>query len=423
MKEKVEQRKNSSETSSQKGFFEEQAIHKWEFVILLGLIMGLNALCVDSLLPALSPMKKALEVSGENKMQLVFSFLFFGLALGQLFYGTLSDSFGRKMPMYAGFVVLIIGTVLSIFAQSLGFLLFARFLQGFGLASPKTLSLAIVRDQFEGEKMARILSFVRAVFVLIPTVAPALGLLIITLASWQTIFVVMAVFSGVLLIWFYVRMPETLEEEDRLDLSYEQVKKSIQTIAEHKAALAYTLLAGLCTGAFIGFLNCAQPLLQEHYQLKQQFVFYMGGISLCSGIASLGNSWLVQKYSMLPLMIGSLVVLSALSAVVGGGILIGGWELSLGWALAYLCIALFFTGILFGNMNSLAMKPLGDVAGMASTMVGAAATLIGTGIGTLVGALYQDGILAVVVGYFSCCVLGLVLVFLAKNYEQKEAEG
>lgn len=422
MKEKVEQREESPTSSSKNGFFEEHAIQKWEFIVLLGLIMSLNALCVDTLLPAFSLIKEDLEISGKNKIQLVFSCLFFGLALGQLFYGTLSDSFGRKIPMYAGFVVLIIGTVLSFFAQSLGFLLLARFLQGFGLASPKTLSLAIVRDQFEGDKMARILSFVRAIFILIPTVAPALGLLIITVGSWRIIFVVIAVVSGGLLAWFCVRMPETLPKEDRLELSFEQFKKSIQKIVQHKAALAYTLLAGLCTGAFIGFLNCAQPLLQEHYQLQQQFVYYIGGISACSGIASLANGWLVRKYSMLPLMIGSLVVLSLLSAVVGGGIWLGGWALSLGWALGYLCVALFFTGILFGNMNSLAMRPLGDVAGMASTMVGAAATLIGTGIGTLVGALYQEGVLAVAIGYLACSVLGLGLVFLAKNYEQKETE-
>lgn len=419
MKESVEGEQQGEATT--KDFFEANALRKWEFIVLLGLIMGLSSLCIDTLLPALPKMKASLGVEGEHKMQFVISMLFLGLAIGQFFYGTLSDSWGRKVPMYAGFAVLFIGTGLTFFAQNLTVMLCARFLQGFGLASPRTLSLAIVRDQFEGEKMANIMSYIRAVFVMIPAFAPSLGLLIITLASWRIIFVLILAFSAVLLIWFTIRMPETLAKKERVELSPAQFKTSVKKVWEHKGALAYTLMAGLITGAFIGFLNCAQPLLQDHYSLGKQFVFYMGGLSACSGVASLLNAWLVKKYSMRFLVLVTLVLVIVLSGVVGGAILLAGWELPMGWGLGYLAVVLFLTGILFGNMNSLAMEPLGEVAGLGSTLVGASVTLIGTGVGTLLGMQYQDNILPIVIGYFICGLLGVGLVLLGKHYHTNTA--
>ncbi len=420
MKESAKGEREEGEDATKSNFFEEQAIGRWEFIILLGLIMGLSSLCIDTVLPALSPMKEELGVESDNKMQWIISVLFLGLAIGQLFYGTLSDSFGRRIPMCAGFALLFVGTALSFFAQSLDVLLVARFLQGIGLASPRTLSLAIVRDQFKGDKMAKIMSFVRAIFMLIPAFAPALGQLIVNLTTWRIIFVVIGVLSALLLLWFLIRMPETLEKEDRITLSRSQFKESLTKVWKEKDALAYTLMAGLVTGAFLGFLNCSQQILQAQYDLGKQFAFYIGGLSAFMGLASFINGWLVQHFGMRPLVLVALSTVLLWSLVFVGGLLLGGWELSLWSALTYLAGALFCTGILFGNMNSLALEPLGAVAGLGSTLVGASATLIGTGFGTLISMQYKDDILPVVVGYVIAACLGLGLVTWGNYYRQQQ---
>jgi DHA1 family bicyclomycin/chloramphenicol resistance-like MFS transporter len=420
MKKTTKQGEDISTENKRSNFFNDASIQRWEFIILLGLTMGLSALCIDTVLPALSPMQEALQVKGENQMQYIISVLFLGLAVGQLFYGTLSDCFGRRWPMFAGFVLLFVGTVVAFFAQSLTVMLVGRFLQGFGLASPRTVSLAIVRDQFKGDQMAKVMSFVMAIFMLIPIIAPSTGQLIINVADWRIIFVVIAGVSLLLLVWFMLRMPETYPEEERMEFSGKAFLNSIKEVARHKDALAYMLMCGLMTGAFVGFLNCIQQVLQQQYDLGKQFALYMGGLSAFIGVASFVNGWLVKRFGMRSIVLVALGVVLMWSAVFTGGLLFGGWKLSLWASLAYLAGALFCTGFLFGNMNSLAMAPLGAVAGMASTLVGAATNLIGTGVGTLISLQYTDSILPIVVGYVCTALLGIGLVVWGKFYENRQ---
>ena len=195
-----------------------------EFVIIISLMMSLTALSIDAMLPALPQIGSDLAVQNTNNRQLVVSVLFLGMALGQLFFGPLSDKTGRKPPIFAGYAIYIAGALLSVFAANFPVMIVGRLLQGFGISAPRAVTLALVRDLYEGPAMARVMSFVMTIFILIPMIAPTLGQAILLFSGWRSIFggfVLMALLS---LLWFGLRIPETLAPEHRapftLDLIY-----------------------------------------------------------------------------------------------------------------------------------------------------------------------------------------------------------
>ena len=242
-----------------------------EFITLTALMTSLVALSIDAMLPALPQIGSDLGVTGANDSQLVISMLFVGLAFGQLFYGPLSDSIGRKAAIYIGFLLFSAGSVIALLADDFTMMLAGRLLQGIGVAGPRIVAIAMVRDQFSGRAMARVMSFIMSVFILVPIVAPALGQLIVDLANWRAIFTLFLVLALFLSVWFGVRQPETLPKERRLPLSIAQLRLSLREILTHPAALGYTLVAGIVFGAFLGYLNSSQQIFQEQYALGSPF--------------------------------------------------------------------------------------------------------------------------------------------------------
>jgi DHA1 family bicyclomycin/chloramphenicol resistance-like MFS transporter len=181
-----------------------------EFVIIVSLMMSLTALSIDAMLPALPLMGAELDVQNANSRQLVVSAIFLGLAIGQLFFGPLSDKTGRKPAIYAGLTLYIGGSLLAMFAFSFPMLLAGRLLQGTGVSSPRAVGLALVRDRYEGRSMAQVMSFVMTVFILVPMIAPTLGQAILLFTGWRAIFGSFVILALITLIWFALRMPETL---------------------------------------------------------------------------------------------------------------------------------------------------------------------------------------------------------------------
>jgi DHA1 family bicyclomycin/chloramphenicol resistance-like MFS transporter len=375
-----------------------------EFVALAAMMTSLVALSIDVMLPALPEIGQELGVLRANDNQLIISMLFLGMAVGQMVYGPLSDSTGRKPAIYGGFGLFILGCLLCLLAPSFPVMLAGRLLQGIGAAGPRIVTVALVRDQYQGRAMARVMSFVMTVFILVPVIAPALGQGLLSIAHWRAIFGVYLALALITVSWFALRQPETLLPNRRVPFSLERIVAAIREILANRIALGYTITAGLISGAFLGYLNSAQQIFQKQYGLGAQFPLYFAILALALGSASFVNARLVMRYGMRLLAGRALIIIS------GNSIIFWGVAFALNgrpplWALMiYLLVSFFCIGILFGNLNALAMEPLGHIAGVGAAVVGALSTLISMVLGTLIGQRYDGTILPLVGGFM---ILGL----------------
>jgi len=390
---------------------QEKPIMKFgEFVALMAMMMSLTALSIDAMLPTLTQIGTDLGVTEPNDNQMIISMLFLGLAIGQLFYGPLSDAFGRKPAVYIGLVFFAVGCLVSIFATSLPVMLVGRALQGFGLSGTRTISVAIIRDRFKGDKMAQVMSFVMATFILVPTIAPFLGQSILYIAHWSYIFWTILGLGFVLFIWFSTRQQETLPKEKRIKFDRRMMLVAAKEVFTTRTSIGYTLAAGFIASAFVGFLNSSQQIFQVQFGLGDKFPLFFAMIALSVGTASFVNGRMVIKHGMQKMVkwaafgvfLFSILFLSIILGIIPAP--------SLLLFMIYLCATVFCTGILFGNLNSLAMEPLGHIAGMGAAIVGSVSTFISVPFGAYIGMCYNGTVLPLVVGFSIFGLLTIIVV-------------
>jgi DHA1 family bicyclomycin/chloramphenicol resistance-like MFS transporter len=387
-----------------------------EFVAMMALMTSLVAMSIDLMLPALADIGAELGVQRENANQLVLTMLFLGLAVGQIVYGALSDSIGRKRAISLGYAVFFVGLLLSIFAVNFPMMLVGRLLQGFGAAGPRTVSIALIRDRFRGREMARVMSFIAVVFILVPVIAPALGQAILLVAAWRAIFGVLFVSSLVSWLWFGLRQPETLPVTQRAPLSADRVAHALREVLGHPVVLGYTLMAGLVAAALHGYLSSAQQIFQFQYGLGARFPLFFAVNALAIGLASLVNARLVMRYGMRALVRMALWGFFVLALLFAAAALATAGQPPL-WLLMVLLLPGFFcVGILFGNMNALAMEPLGHIAGIGAAVVGSLATLLATPLGALIGQAYDGTVTPMALGF---ALLGLGALLLMRRAERE----
>ncbi len=394
-----------------------------EFVVLMALMTSLGAMSTDMMLPALSEIGQDLNVIRANDKQLIISLLFFGMALGQIIYGPLSDSTGRKPAIYAGFGLFITGCLLSLFATSFSIMLVGRALQGLGVAGPRAVSVALIRDLFEGRAMARIMSIIMGVFIFVPAIAPTIGQGLLIVAHWRMIFGALLAMALIVLIWFAIRQPETLAPNRRIPFSLKQIGLAIREICLNRSAFGYIIATGLIFGAFIGYLNSAQQIFQDQYGLGRQFSLYFGALALSIGGAAYVNSRLVMRYGMRPLTTGALQALSGLSVVFFAIAFALGGDPPLWMLMTYFISSFFCIGIVFGNLNALAMEPLGHIAGVGAAVVGSFSILISVMLGTVIGQSYNDTILPLVAGFAILSAASMVIMRWAESGKQVSQYG
>ena len=362
-------------------------------------LMSLTALSIDAMLPALGAIGQDLGVERSNDVQLVVSAIFLGMAVGQLAYGPLSDSAGRKPALLAGLGLFMVGCVLSLFAQSFPMMLTGRLLQGLGAAGPRIVTVALIRDQYEGRRMARVMSFVMAVFIIVPIVAPAMGQGILLFASWRAIFSAFLVIAAATAVWFTIRQPETLPVERRVPFTFDRISRGIWEVLTTRDALGYTVAAGLVFGPFLAYLSTAQQVFQVQYELGRSFPLYFAFLSIALGAASLSNAKLVMRYGMKTLARWALVMMGLLSAGFFVVSYFAEGQPPLWGLAAYLLLVFFCVGILFGNLNAIAMEPLGHIAGVGAAVVGSLSTAISVAGGSLIGQAYNGTVLPLVAGF------------------------
>jgi len=382
-----------------------------EFVALMAFLMSLVALAIDAILPAFLPLGEYFNVTDQNELQLVVGILFLGLAIGQLFYGPLSDSIGRKSATYIGLGLFIIGSLISAFAPTYDILLVGRFVQGFGVAGPRTLTIAFVRDQYSGREMAKIMSFVISVFILVPALAPAIGAGLLMFSTWESIFYCFAILTFIITFWLFLRQPETLHKEYRIKMELKPILKGAIETLTNRRSVGYMVVGGLAFACLVSYLNVAKLLYFDIYGIDEMFPVYFAILALAVGAASIVNGKLVMKHGMRALMQLSLKLLIATSALFLAYMLIVDGHPPFIMFMVVMVLIFFFMGILFGNSNAMAMEPMGHIAGIASSFIGAGTTFVSMSFGTLIGQFYDQTLMPMVAGFVILSIVSLSVMY------------
>jgi DHA1 family bicyclomycin/chloramphenicol resistance-like MFS transporter len=386
---------------------------KVEFIAMMAMLMALNALAIDIMLPGLQEIGASLGVESENHRQYVISAYLMGFAVAQLAYGPLADRFGRKAPMLAGLGIYIVAAFLGAFAPTFEALLLFRFVHGIGSAATRVITVSIIRDVFGGRQMAEVMSLVMMVFMIVPIIAPGTGQVIMLFGEWHLIFVFMAVAAIAVSLWMKLRLPETLNPADRRPFTIRSVGEAFTIVLTNRVALCYTLASTFIFGALFGFINSAQQIYVGIYELGALFPVAFAAVAAFMSLASYLNSRLVGRFGMRRLSHGALIGFMLVSAVWFVLSLFGTIPFPL--FLLLFALAMFQFGLIGSNFNALAMEPLGHVAGTASAVLGFMGTAGGGLIGALLGQAFDGTTTPLGAGFFGVALAGLVFVLVAER--------
>lgn len=382
-----------------------------EFVVLMAALMSIVALSIDAVLPALPMIGDYLSVSDPiNNPQLITS-IFLGLGFGQLILGPLSDSLGRKPIVYIGFAIFIVASIICVTTRSFEVMLIGRVLQGVGLAAPRTMSIAMVRDSYDGDYMAKILSIVVMVFILVPVVAPTLGQFLMNHYGWKFIFTFTLAFGVLVMVWFWLRQPETLKDKYKIPYRLSIFKTGTIEFFKIRSAVIYTLLSGFITGSFMVYLSTSQLIFENQYDLAEEFPLIFASLAISFGLATFMNSQLVVRFGM-----KRIVHISMWSFIITSLIFIlifhSGLNPSIEILITFFAVQFFTIGFLFGNLRALAMEPLGHIAGIGSALNGFISTVMAVPIANYIGSFVEDTVTPLFIGFLVCGVISIILFYV-----------
>ena len=386
---------------------------QFEFIALMASLMSVVALAIDALLPALELIGFSIGTVEASDNQLIIIMIFLGLGVGPLLFGPISDSLGRKPIVYMGFAIFIIASFICVYADSLEMMVAGRILQGIGLSAPRTISIAMVRDSYSGDHMARIMSFITVVFLLVPIVAPAMGKFVLDHYNWQGIFYIQLLFSLLVSFWFWKRQPETLALPNRIPFTRHIFLDGLTELVKYKSTLGFTLISGFITGSFIVYLSGSQQIFDQQYGLAEEFPYIFAGLAISVGAATFMNGTLVLRFGMEKL------VTIALLAFFGIPLLYiilfyNAANPNIIVLLAFFATQFFAVGFLFGNLRALAMQPVGHIAGIAAAITGFISTLMAVPISTYIGKFIDTTALPLFVGFLICGLLSIFILLYIK---------
>ncbi|MCW8982145.1 multidrug effflux MFS transporter [Altibacter sp.] len=385
-----------------------------EFIALMAALMSVTALSIDALLPALDVIGVSIDTKSPADNQLLVTMIFLGLGVGPLVFGPLSDAIGRKPSVYMGFAVFVIASFICVHATSLEGMVFGRILQGIGLAAPRTICIAIIRDLYNGDEMARIMSFVTVVFLLIPIVAPAMGKFILEVYTWEGIFYVQILISMLVAVWFWIRQEETLVQEHRIPFAFKRILLGFRETLRHKRTMGYTLISGFIVGSFLVYLSASQQIFETQYGLAEAFPYIFAGLAVSIGLAIFLNGTFVIRFGMQRMVTTSLLgflIVSVLYVV----LFFNTPQPPIYILLLFFAAQFFCIGFLFGNLRALAMEPVGHIAGIAAAVTGLISTLMAVPISTFIGRFVVTSTLPLFLGFSLCAMISIGILIWIKR--------
>ncbi|WP_244491360.1 multidrug effflux MFS transporter [Bosea sp. Root381] len=383
------------------------------FVALMAALMAVNALAIDSMLPALPQMAEALGIAGANERQWIITAYLLGFGVAQIVYGTLSDRFGRRPILLFGLVVYVVASVAAAFAGSFEAMMMARVVQGVGAAATRVLVVSIVRDCYSGRDMARVMSLAMIVFLAVPILAPSVGQAILFVAPWRWIFGVLTLFGALVMLWVVLRLRETQAPEDREPIAVATVLAAFRLTLTTRLAVGYMLAMAFVLGGLFGFINSAQQIFVDVFEAPEWFTTIFALIAMGMAVASLLNARIVGRLGMRRVSHGALLAYIALTGA-HALLALSGHE-SLWSFAAFQAGAMFCFGLVAPNFGAMAMDPLGHVAGTASSVQGFVTTIGGALLGFFIGQRFDGTVVPITLGFVLCGIAALAVVLVAER--------
>ncbi|WP_283178059.1 multidrug effflux MFS transporter [Gemmobacter sp. 24YEA27] len=393
------------------------ALSQPEFIALIAMLFATIALSIDAMLPAITDIGKLLSPEAPNRAMLIIGAFFLGMGLGTFVSGPLSDAWGRKPVMMIGGAVYCVASLVCYFAGSLEMLIVARVVQGIGAAGPRTVSLAMVRDMYSGREMARIMSFAMMIFMVAPAIAPLMGQAVIHLADWHAIFLVFVVFSLTSLVWLGLRQPETLPKADRIPLNIPRLIASAKDMFSHRIVIVTILIQALVMAVLISLLSSISPVFEQHFTRGDEFPLWFALAAIFSAAGSLANARLVMTVGMRRVVTLTFLAVLVISALVLASLLwlalppTAEFALFMIWIISLFCMM----SLTMGNLNALAMEPVGHIAGFAASIMAGVSTVLSVVISLPVTQSFSGSHLPLVAGSVVFLGLALALMRLAKR--------
>jgi len=381
-------------------------------LLLLVAMTGVAPISLYLLVPAL-PVVASTFGRDISIAQMTVSLYMVGIACSQIIMGPLSDRFGRRPVLIDGMALYVIASLLAIFAPSFETLLLARVLQGIGTSATRVIATSIVRDCYAGRRMASVISLAMMVFIAVPVIAPSLGQAVMLLTQWRGIFIVLMLYGVLALIWSALRMPETLPLSMRKSLAIRDVLGAFRQTVTNRQTLGYALAAGGVQGALFAFVFISQQVFVDIYKLGRYFPLAFAAAAI--GIAAAGflNARFVGRIGMRVMSHGALV---GFAVVAGITMAAARFEVLPLWLFMPLAALMMFSfGLMIANFTALAMEPQGHIAGTASSLYGSITTLLGIGIGTIIGQDYDGTLLPFATGFFICALAALAIVGITEK--------
>jgi MFS transporter, DHA1 family, multidrug resistance protein len=379
-----------------------------EFILMMASLMALNALAIDTMLPAFPRMVTGLALADANQIQYVISIFLLGTGIGALIHGPLSDRFGRKPVMMAALSGSAIFSLACSYASSFDMLMAMRFAHGMCAAASGVLVASIIRDSFDGDAMARRMSTIFLVFMIVPIIAPTLGELILLFAGWRTIFDIMAIMNIAAIIWVWLRLEETLTPEHVIAIQPRTLAAAWKKVVTHRVAAGYMLGAGIVQGALFGYLNSSQQAFEKVFNAADFFTIGFAIVAIGIAVSNFTNARIVERFGarrvsqaalLLFIVLGLCQLLAAIYA-----------PTSLLLFLLFLTGNMAMIGFIGSNFSSIAMTPFGEAAGAASSFQTFVRTLLAAGIGAGIGQQFTDSVVPIALGFIVCGLLSLGLV-------------
>ncbi|PST21774.1 MFS transporter [Mesorhizobium plurifarium] len=380
-----------------------------EFIVTIAVMTASIALAIDSMLPALPSIGQTLNVTSTNDTQLVIGVFFLGFGFSQIFFGSLSDTFGRRSVLLGGLALFSLSMFAASRVESIEALLVLRFVQGIGGAAVRITTMAIVRDCFGGREMARVMSYVMIVFMIVPIVAPTLGQVVIAYADWHWIFILIGVVGAVLFVWALTRMKESLPKEERLPLSVSAVLSGFRTVLTNRITCGYMIGMTLFTAVICAYVVSVQQVFGEVYNLSDWLPIAFAGTAGGIAVANFANGYFVRSFGMRRISHAAMILFTLFAAI--------GYVLSLAgtpaFTISYLLFSLLlmFFAVIATNFTAISLEPMGHLAGTATAITGFVSTTGGALIGGAVGQLF-DGTLQPLFGAYALFGLLTILATL-----------
>jgi len=384
-----------------------------EFIALMAMIMALQALGIDAMLPALGTIAAELGARDPNERQLIVGVYLIAAGLGSLFPGALADRFGRRPVLFGALGCYVILSLACAVVGDFQALLVLRVLQALTCAGLAVLPNAIIRDRFAGDRMASMLSTVSMVFLIVPILAPSFGQAVLLVAGWRWIFGAMAVLGSAVALWAWLRLPETLNPAYRQRLDPLALGANMWQAASNRASIGYVIGAALVTGGLFGFINSAQQLVAEHFGAGARFPLIFAACAASMAVANFTNARIVERFGARRVSHTALLVFITVSALQV-------WEASSAsqslWQFVPLMMAnMCLIGFIGANFGSIALQPFERTAGAASSFQMFARMLIGSGIGAVIGQAYDGSARPLALGLLLGALLSLVMVLLSER--------